>query len=433
MDMPRIQLIPLRDAVRFDTVELLDVLVRVIPPNQELIQQRPPLNLSLVIDRSSSMSWDYRIGYAKAAAIAIVKQLQPCDRISIVVFDRHAKVVQRSVLVHDIAAIEKTIEQIQLGYGTNLYEGWLKGIQQIQRHQQPNQINRVILLSDGLITAGETRQDVIFEQVVQQLTQHRISTTTIGVGSRFNEHLLKLVANYGGGNYHYIESAHRLPTVLGLELQGLFQPQLRRVHLKIEPYGDVQQVDILNDLEQTMSGAVKLPDLVSGLNFNVVVRLHIPAHTPTDLLCRFRLSWDAATNIPADVDIVRREIQAKLQLPTVPAARISEFPSNLDVQEQVALMESARAKKLAIRDANRNYYDRAQQRLRLARIHLLQVNQSHSSTVLMLEMRSLLELEQMLQKHQVQQFRKRADYEAYHATSSSYQDTLEQHYDDTLG
>lgn len=432
MNIPQIQLIPLRDAVRFDTVELLDVLVRVVPPRYDLTQQRPALNLCLVIDRSSSMSWDYRIGYAKAAAIAIVKQLRSCDRISIVVFDRHAKVVQRSIPVRDAAAIETTIEQIQLGYGTNVYAGWSKGIQQIRRHQQPNSINRVILLSDGLVTAGETREEVIFEQVVQQQIQHRISTTTIGVGSRFNERLLKLIANYGGGNYHYIESAHRLPSVLGLELQGLSRSYLQRVHLKIEPYGDVQQVDVLNDLGQTLSGAIKLPDLVSGLNFNVVVRLHIPAHTETDFLCRFRLAWDVATEIPADVDIVRREIQAKLQLPTVPTARIAEFPPSPDVQEHVALMESARAKKLAIHDANCGQYDQAQQRLRLARINLLQINHSYSSNLLKLEMRSLLELENMLQKHQVQQFRKRADYEAYHATRSPYQDTLEQHYDDTL-
>ena len=55
---PRVEVVPLRPAVRSDAAATLDVLFRLTPPEPAATTARPPLNLSLVIDRSGSMADD---------------------------------------------------------------------------------------------------------------------------------------------------------------------------------------------------------------------------------------------------------------------------------------------------------------------------------------------------------------------------------------
>ncbi|MBD0347199.1 MAG: hypothetical protein ICV63_20725, partial [Coleofasciculus sp. Co-bin14] len=52
MNVPTIDLIPLRAAVSSDSPTTLDVLVRITPPKVEVELKRPILNIGLVIDRS---------------------------------------------------------------------------------------------------------------------------------------------------------------------------------------------------------------------------------------------------------------------------------------------------------------------------------------------------------------------------------------------
>ena len=53
---PRIELMPARHAVCSDASVVLDVLVRITPPQPEVHFPRTPLNLALVLDRSGSMA-----------------------------------------------------------------------------------------------------------------------------------------------------------------------------------------------------------------------------------------------------------------------------------------------------------------------------------------------------------------------------------------
>ena len=72
---PRIELIPARHAVCSDEPVVLDVLIRITPPQPEVHFPRPPLNLALVLDRSGSMSEGKKMQFAREAAAFAVKQL----------------------------------------------------------------------------------------------------------------------------------------------------------------------------------------------------------------------------------------------------------------------------------------------------------------------------------------------------------------------
>ena len=434
ISQPHLHIIPLRTAIPSQTVSYLDVLIRVVPPSlaedgkandgESAGHQAPRLNLSLVIDRSSSMANRQRLAFAKAAARHIVQHLSPSDRVSIVTFDRHAQVLVPSTFVEDPGAIIQTIQGIEVGKWTNLHGGWVEGGEQVNRHIYPNTVNRVILLTDGWASAGVINRATITAHV-QEMAQAGISTTAVGVGDRYNEDLLEAIATQGDGNYYYINAPNQLPKAFEREMQALVATVGQQVTLDILPQGDVEIADMLNDLELTRQGRFKLPNLVSGFTFGAVVRLKIPRIDPNNLedyggrrdrtvarLCRFRLHWQSPGEAPEGTTL--DPIKTTLTLPLVSADHLEDYPLNPDVQQQVALMLAARLKRKAMALADRKEYELAQSHLQDAKALVLDAPQSQW---LELEVIALESLEGDLRSRQLHQFRKRSHNESYQTTT----------------
>jgi Ca-activated chloride channel homolog len=353
MQVPEIELLPLHAALGSDSPSILDVVVKIIPPHPEPDFQRTQLNLGIVIDRSSSMSVGQRLEYAKAAARQIVNDLLPSDRISVTTFDGNVQQLLPSILAVNKAEIMNTIQQIQIGKWTNLCSGWSEGVKQVNQHIYPGTLNRVILLSDGWVTSGNTNGEMI-TSFVQEMAQSSISTTTVGVGNDFNEDLLEAMARSGDGNYYYVNSSTDLPNIFGKEMQALIATIGQQVTLGIEPQSEVEIEDVLNDLDTNPQGRFKLPNLVAGYQFLVVVRLNIPSMTKETDLCYFRLSINDGKQPQSQV------VRVPLRLPVVNQSFLSEFPANPEVQQQVALMQAAREKRKGIAFVDRKDYEAAQ-------------------------------------------------------------------------
>jgi Ca-activated chloride channel family protein len=402
MNVPTINFIPLRAAVSSDSPTTLDVLVRIIPPTTEFELKRPTLNIGLVIDRSGSMQGK-KIEYARQAACYAVDQLLATDRVSVTIYDDLVETLVPSTPATDKISITRQIERIQSRNSTDLHAGWVQGGVQVSQHLNPEHLNRVILLSDGLANQGQTNPKAIASDV-QGLARRGVSTTTMGVGDDYNEDLLEAMASSGDGNYYYIESPEQLPDIFQMELQGLMATIGRRVTLGIEPQGGVEVADVLNDLEVTRKGRFRLPNLVIGNPFVVVVRLKVPAIAQATDLCYFRLAWDD----PEQQE--RQKIRVPLQLPVVAGADLEEFPLNPEVQQQVALMMSGRAKKEAVQKVDRGEYEVASQLLKDTREQVLK---APNSLLIEQEAQSLIDLDADLQARRLQQYRKRSSYESH--------------------
>src|SRR5262249_38043155 len=171
-------------------------------------------------------------------------------------------------------------------------------------------LNRVLLLSDGLANVGETNADVIATGV-KKWSQRGVSSTAMGVGNDYNEDLLEAIARSGDGNYYYIASPRQLPDIFQTELQGLLLTAGTKVSLGIEPQNGVTVTDVLNDLDKTEFGRLKLSNLIGGLPIEGVVGLSVPPLAQPAELCRFRLAWD----VPGSEG--RQMLGAALVLPPV--------------------------------------------------------------------------------------------------------------------
>ena len=395
--LPTLELLPLHGAIATQQPLTLDVLVRITPPDIALSGDRVPLNLSLAIDRSGSMRGQ-KMHYARQAARFAVENLLPCDRISVVLFDDRIETLVPSTLATDKNTLLEQLSHVHSRGSTALHAGWLEGGVQVSQYLNPAQLNRVIVLSDGLANVGETRVDAIASDV-HGLAQRGVSTTTLGIGDDYSEDLLAAIARSGDGNFFHIESADQLPTIFETELSGLAATLGQRVSLGVKPGNGVTVMDVLNDFEQTDTRRYKLPNLMVGSPIQVVVRLQVPALSQSGELMQVRLAWDDADQ-PG-----RQVLRTGLELPLVSSAQFSDFPANPAVQEQVALLMAARARREAVTYSDRGDYAAAGMSLANARMEMAAMAPSAA----LLEEQSILEdLEADYQSGNVTSARKKA-------------------------
>jgi len=180
---------------------------------------RRRLNLSLVLDRSGSMA-GAPLKQALRAAQSLVAQLADDDRLSIVIFDDTADTLLAPDFAKEKAMIQALLGKVNAGGCTNLSGGWLAGCKHVKKHASGEQVNRVLLLTDGQANVGVTKNDVLLKTAREQAAEGVI-TTTLGFGSGFNEDLLIGMARAAEGNFYFIESPEDVAQVFKIELEGL--------------------------------------------------------------------------------------------------------------------------------------------------------------------------------------------------------------------
>ncbi|MDR1396594.1 MAG: VWA domain-containing protein [Desulfarculales bacterium] len=169
------------------------------------LTEQAPLALALVIDRSGSMDGD-KLNYAGSAAAGLVEQLDEKDTAALVTYDSMVdELFPAAAMTEDNRGqILDLISSSSLtaGGSTFLSGGLEVGFWQMEQADSPGQ-KRVILLSDGMANVGVTDPSSLADMAAQ-FRQKGVTLTTIGMGSDYDEELMQLLAQKGGGNYYYI-------------------------------------------------------------------------------------------------------------------------------------------------------------------------------------------------------------------------------------
>jgi Ca-activated chloride channel family protein len=196
-------------------------------------ESRPPVNLTLVLDRSGSMAGD-KIGHAKAAAIEAVRRLAADDVFSLVIFDHEVETLVPATRVGDSRGIEARIRSITARGNTAIYGGVTQGAAELRKHLEDRRYtHRVLLLSDGLANNGPSSPDD-FARLGAALGREGISVSTVGVGLDYNEDLMTRLARRSDGNTYFVSSSRDLPAIFNAELGDVLSVVARRVVVTVE-------------------------------------------------------------------------------------------------------------------------------------------------------------------------------------------------------
>ncbi|WP_256838281.1 vWA domain-containing protein [Ornithinimicrobium faecis] len=182
-------------------------LVRVGISAQDVADEdRPPANITFVIDTSGSMDIRERLGLVKSSLALLAESLNEDDTIAIVTYGDDAEPVLEPTKVADRDTIIGAIDDLTSGGSTNMEAGLRMGYEQAREAHVEDGINVVVLASDGVANVGMTDGDALADEIAGA-GEEGIHLVTVGYGmGNYNDTLMESLANQGDGFYAYLDT-----------------------------------------------------------------------------------------------------------------------------------------------------------------------------------------------------------------------------------
>ena len=174
----------------------------------ELRADDRPVNVTLVLDASGSMSNGNRVAIAREAAETIRRSLRSHDRVSVVHFTTdviHSYTV--GPLSPDHQDVRWSISRLEPHGSTNVQAGLDLGVRLADqaRRERPEAYNYIVLMSDGVANVDATDPFAILESTGGRNHANPLRLITVGVGvENYNDYLLEQLAQHGNGWYRYL-------------------------------------------------------------------------------------------------------------------------------------------------------------------------------------------------------------------------------------
>ena len=220
-----------------DSPQLIYALLTLKPGQSD--GERRPLNLGLVVDRSTSMRGE-RLERVTAAVELLLNKLAPDDILSVVSFSDRAEVVLPAARMGsaaqsaraDVAAAwsdpRRTLQTMAASGGTEIYHGLRAALDQVTRGGLENHTSHLILLTDGH-TYGDA-DDCL--RLADEAAGRGIGLTAFGLGADWNDAFLDALVAPSGGQSHFIESPAGIMPHLEGRLKGLGEIYARNLTLQ---------------------------------------------------------------------------------------------------------------------------------------------------------------------------------------------------------
>ncbi|MEW5869987.1 MAG: DnaJ domain-containing protein [Chloroflexota bacterium] len=219
--------------------QLLYVLLDFVPVKTQAHSKTPPINLSLIIDRSTSMQGE-RMDMVKSAAIELIRQLKPNDTLSIIAFSDRADIILPAGHSMDRSSVETQIHMLKSGGGTEIFRGLEAGFSETRRYANKTFINHMILLTDGR-TYGDEEACL---KLANAAAREGIHIHGLGMGTEWNDAFLDELASRTGGTSNYIYNNKDIRNFLNdkfSQLSRIFAEQVS-LNLKVDSSASLQSV-----------------------------------------------------------------------------------------------------------------------------------------------------------------------------------------------
>lgn len=183
-------------------------------------EDRPPANLTFVIDVSGSMDREDRLETVKDTLEILVSELRPSDQVAIVTYGTQARVELRPTSIEESDEILDVIRALRTNGSTNAEAGLRLGYDLADEAFSSRAINRVILASDGVANVGVTSAEGILESV-GDWARRDIQLVTVGFGmGNYNDTFMEQLADQGDGFYGYVDTLEEAYDLFAEQLTG---------------------------------------------------------------------------------------------------------------------------------------------------------------------------------------------------------------------
>ena len=343
-----------RELIRARGNSVRYLLASITAPAAPTRENRMPVNITLVLDRSGSMQGENKFPLAVNAVEQALKLLHKGDRFSLVTFDDRVDVVMPSTLATSDAKRRalRALQQIPPRGSTDLCAGWMHGCEELSDYVADGTITRALLLTDGLTNAGETNHEVLMHHATE-LNRRGITPSAFGVGADFDERLLRDIATEGGGNFYFVQHAAQIMDLVTSELGEALEVVVPRATLTIAlPKG--AHATVINRFRSRRSHertgiTVELGDLVSAQELDVVVRVKF-----------LQGEIDDTVHVKA---MLGDETAASVEFTYASHAANDDQPRDVDVDREVARVYAGLARAEATEANRHGDVDRARRAL----------------------------------------------------------------------
>ncbi|MBE0408213.1 MAG: VWA domain-containing protein [Anaerolineales bacterium] len=212
--------------LRSDEPQLIYALISLIPAEDSTTQTTLPLNICLVLDRSTSMQGE-RLDNLKKTAIRLARELKEKGSLSIVTFSDRAEVLLPSGANREIWEIESAIHLLQSAGGTEIFQGLKAAVAEVYRRLDNSAVNHIVLVTDGR-TYGDEQASLELANIA---ARRGVAITCLGIGSEWNDVFLDKLATASGGSSAYVADSDEIEKNLQDIIKNLSQSLVSEVAL----------------------------------------------------------------------------------------------------------------------------------------------------------------------------------------------------------
>ncbi|OQW60872.1 MAG: hypothetical protein A4S17_09865 [Proteobacteria bacterium HN_bin10] len=197
-------------------------------------RERPPLNLTLLLDVSGSMAAENKLPLVIQSMRMLVEQLNARDRVSIVVYAGAAGAVLEPTPGNERGRIVAALENLHAGGSTAGGEGLRLAYALTEQNFRRGAVNRVIIATDGDFNVGISDPEEL-EDFVERKRDTGIYLSVLGFGGgNYNDLLMQRLAQNGNGVAAYIDTLNEARRVLRDEMAANMFTIAQDVKIQVE-------------------------------------------------------------------------------------------------------------------------------------------------------------------------------------------------------
>ena len=325
------------DLVALESTDHITLMLDLTAPISDLASKRAGQAVQVVLDRSGSME-GAPLESAKGSLLKLVDRLAPQDLFGLVAFDDQSLVIAptRTMADHHLPSLRKAIREMQTGGSTDISSGYLMGLRELNRVNSAS-ASTLMLISDGHANAGE-QDPKVFANIATQSATKRITTSTIGLGTGYDETILESLAQGGGGQHRFAGTIDEAVGAIAAEVNDLLDKSAVNAVLRVKPLAGsagVPAIEVLQRLPYWKDGdtyVVQLGDLYAGENRRFVIDIQVPQMSALGLakIAEITVEYlnlaemiEVSVTMPVQVNVVPADIAAgRVADPIVRAERL---------------------------------------------------------------------------------------------------------------